>query len=779
MEKHIRKLPPALTKRRPEPELNLELIEAKAGEYKTDAAQDDDYGAIDLSVVDTYVGSFNTGDNEDRWSACLDFFHINPDEYAKQEAMRVKNSKDATRKRVPMKKLPGMSVGMFDYQLVGILNMLLFILNEVSGGLLCDEQGLGKTQEMFGAIALAHNLRKARAEVKAAWKSGKPGLHHKEGEAAPRACPADDRYGFRCYCYNKATRKLADNLPEGPNLMLAPTRSVMQLLREAKTKIDAKVFKLRLISEQADKEDTLTPADMKAVRASVTATKGANVEDVKHHYQPTTGVSDFIIIIPADQVSRLSRAGFAVDVKQPDGTVKKKGAFVPGMVLMDEFHEYTAPSGEDGSDSRTIGWLKYLKESTIVKPLVYFVSGTPFGDSPADIRPAISLFEKPGFKDPDNGSHHLSVAEFDKLTATFKRITDMQNRGEVVPNQEISDYHRQIGAVLSRVMVRRLGVDKFRGRNLTDLGPLSVNITDHKLPDSLKDSLQALADSTRDKALADLGENSKMDMGTYLRSEKGEQALMRLRLASTFPGTASAEEFTFSQDELQKHLAAAGGNIEKTPYFAQIPIWSAHSAKIESINKIIGTMMADKSKILMETTIAKKLILFAPLEEEAMLLYGYLLIKKQTNKAIKPAWIHTLGSTQTERQKTIDKFLEMGNAPPNILVAPMSLAGTGLNLQKAKYSVVVSPAWVKRDNQQAFYRTHRVGQKQQTQLFLLTARWNPAERVILGKYEGVGVEGDKVWTVGDEGGEGGAENQGGLVDRHQVQAAAAKGGEKK
>ena len=97
----------------------------------------------------------------------------------------------------------------------------------------------------------------------------------------------------------------------------------------------------------------------------------------------------------------------------------------------------------------------------------------------------------------------------------------------------------------------------------------------------------------------------------------------------------------------------------------------------------------------------------------------------------------------------------------------MSLAGTGLNLQKAKYSIVTSPAWTKRDNQQAYYRTHRVGQVQETQLSLLTAKWNPAERVILKKYEGGEVAGEGIWMVGGE--YGGLEA--GLVDKHQSGAS--------
>ena len=125
------------------------------------------------------------------------------------------------------------------------------------------------------------------------------------------------------------------------------------------------------------------------------------------------------------------------------------------------------------------------------------------------------------------------------------------------------------------------------------------------------------------------------------------------------------------------------------------------------------------------------------------------------------------GLTADERQMVLDKFLEMGNAPPNVLVAPLALAGTGLNLQRAGYSVVTGPAWTKRETQQAYYRLHRVGQKQTTKLQLLTAQWNPAERVIIARYEGRELLEEGRWDVVYPG----ANPEGGddaLLERHQA-----------
>lgn len=754
----------------------LDIVDMLATEYQIADAEDDDYGAIDLSVVDTYVPSYNTGDNEKEWQNCLGFFNMNMVEYHKREAMA---GKTAGRKRVPIKKLPGMSVGLFDYQLMGTLNLLKFIINDVSGGLLCDEQGLGKTQEMYGVIALAYGLRRCKAEVVAAWKkrdSKSTKIQHNARGTHARACPYDERYGFKCYCYSEFTRELADRLPEGPNIVVAPARNCSSMVRDAKTKLDLKQVKIRGYHDGSNKEDKLTPADIKALRATITARADGSVE---YLYQPAPGQSDYIIFVSPEYINRLN-AEFNVDVKASHLAApgRKKSALLPGMVLMDEFHEYIHT--RDGANSRTVSWLYHLKkcslDSQLPPPLMYFVSGTPFGETPADIRPAICLLERDAWSDDSHRLNGATLASFDGLTRTFDELTALQAGGATAPSEDIREYRRGLNRIFGYMMVRRLGTDRFQNRNLTDIGPLKVNITDHQLPPSVIGSLQSLVDRIRELA-AEAAAAAGQEVGQFLRSSAGQDLLLKLRLASTFPGIASspaAANLTFSLAEILGYLTSSRGNLADTPYYRHIPAWSANSPKLETISKTALAMLADKSRIEGEAAHSKKYCVFCPLEAEAMLLYGYLLLKKARDKRLKPVWIHG-AMTQSERQGVLDAFLVQGNAPPNVLVAPMSLAGTGLNLQRAKYSTVTSPAWTKRENQQAYYRIHRVGQKQETKLQLLTCRWNPAERVILAKYEGKEVvahgDGEEMWEVsnrfcgtGDEG----------LVDRHQEAAAGTK-----
>lgn len=332
-------------------------------------------------------------------------------------------------------------------------------------------------------------------------------------------------------------------------------------------------------------------------------------------------------------------------------------------------------------------------------------------------------------------------------------------------------------------MVRRLGIDKFQNRPLTDIGKLGVKIIDHPVPTQYLEALKTLSQQTAaqaKEAARNFGTPEEpWSVGRFLRSDHSQDILLKLRLATTFPGIAVDAargnlNFTFERAEVVSELEKVDKNIQQTGYFHRIPGWSAHSPKLATIEATIGTMLADKKRIEGEASHAKKLVIFCPLEAEALLVYGYLMLRvaerKKRNKApvkgevtMKPAWINS-AQTQSERHAVINKFLELGNAPPNILVAPLGLAGTGLNLQKANYSIVTGPAWTKRETQQAYYRIHRVGQKQPTILQLLTAKWNPVDRVILAKYEGKEVSfEEQIWEISDEfRGE-----SAGLVDRHQ------------
>ncbi|KAK0648953.1 P-loop containing nucleoside triphosphate hydrolase protein [Cercophora newfieldiana] len=734
-------------------QVDFEFVDIPEVEYNVQEFQDNDYSSVNEGFVDTQIGSYNPGLSDREWERCVNFFRI------KAPPSGAAATRSAARTRVPIDKLPGMSVGLFDYQFMAVLKLISFTQRGLSGGFLADEQGLGKTQEMFGIIAAAHNLRRSKAEVNIARKSNKPNRHVAPGKTA-NSCPMDPRYGLRCYCYSRPTQDLADRMPEGPTVIIAPARSCAQVLREAKTKLDLKTLKVRLHHETAAKEDKLTPAEIKALTAAISAKTAAD-GTIEYHYQANAGLSDFIIITSPESLGSLTNGVFGVDVKA-GGERKKRDGLMPGIVMLDEFHEYLDPSTEN--KSKVLAWLQHLKRScrgpNQPTPLMYFVSGTPFNDSPGDIRPAISLLEREAWAaDESHAMAPVTTAHLDTVTATFINLCKAQSEGLELDREDVISYRRSLDRILSLTMVRRLGTSSFRSVPLTSIGPLSVNIIEHAVPAALQEALQSLAATTASLVAAEASARNTTP-ARFLRSDHAQPLLHKLRLASTFPGIASSS-FTFTTEELTTHLRAAGNDPTLTPYHAHIPLWASHSPKLSTLLSTLTTMLADKSPTPGEPSTAKKLIIFTPLSAETLLLHSFLLHRRPALPGLKPVALYP-SQSPSERQSTLDKFLTVGNAPPNVLIAPLELAGTGLNLQRAKYSVLMGPAWTKRENQQAYYRVHRVGQRQETKLSLLTARWNPAERAILARYEGKEVDEEKMWDL-----EGGGEEKGGLVERHQ------------
>ncbi|KAK4462578.1 hypothetical protein QBC42DRAFT_224709 [Cladorrhinum samala] len=706
--------------------LELTLAEDKT-DYEVKVTEDVDFGMANSGIVDAYIGSCNTGNAETNWHSCLDFFRINIDEYKRQMASKAPEGQHV---RVPFKKFPGMSVGLFDYQLMGVYNLIRLQLNHVSGGFLCDEQGLGKTQEMFGLIALAHNLRRCKTEVREFWspkaqsslgvKRGSTCVRHNAKGSEARSCQYDQKYGFRCYCYHEQTRQIADLLPDGPNIVVAPARSCGPLIREARTKLDIKSLKIRGYGKNVQKDNQLTLRDSLP----------------EYHYQAGAGQSDYIIFISPESIDKLN-AELTIIVKG-----KKKSALLPGIIMLDEFHEYAL-----SQEGRTLAWLSHLKKCTLSSqqpsPLVYFVSGTPIDKSPADIGPPITLLEKPDlWSQPAHPLFPASSSQFQDLVTTFNAHLNTQSLGELVPPGQVKAYYARLTDLLTPLMIRRLVTDSFLSRPLTTLScPLKISIINHPIPQPLRPSHLAL----KNHLLALVPPDTSPL--TFFRNPRNHHHLLPLLISSTFPSLPShpsSSNFQFTDSE----ILSFPSNPILSPYRPYIPSWTSNSPKLASVLSAISDMLSDAFRIPGAASCSlKKMLLLSPHEAESHIMF--LCLPKL--RGLRPAYVHpALG--QADRQKVIDGFLREGNAAPNLLVMSLATGGTGLNLQRASYCVITGAAWTRREVEQGFGRVWRVGQrasKVRLELLVCEAGWAEGE-VVLGGWGGALLRGDKKKTKEEE-----------------------------
>ncbi|KAK4229254.1 hypothetical protein QBC38DRAFT_359985 [Podospora fimiseda] len=687
-------------------------VEEEEEEYSINKAEDIDFGMANPDVVDSYLGSCNTGNNEAEWHGCLDFFRINVDEYNRQIASK---SADSQHVRVPFKKFPGMTVGLFDYQLMGVYTLIKFLLDDVSGGFLCDEQGLGKTQEMFGLIALAHNLRRCKTEVHEFWSPPKTSAqkkrpatvrHNLKTDLGAQSCPYDQKYGFRCYCYNEPTRQIADRLPDGPNLFIAPAKNCAPMIREAKTKLDTKTLKIRGYGKDVDKDNQLSTRDIALLHASIRPKQKPGKTDFEYTYQAPTGQSHYLIFVSPQSIDKLN-SEFNILVKG-----KKKSALLPGMIMLDEFHEYALTP-----ESRTLAWLNHLKKCTLTSqqptPLVYFVSGTPIDHSPADLAPAISHLESSTWSKPTHPLHPASRSQLQSLLTNFSTYTALQSAGSTIPPNQVKAYYTHLSQILTHLMIRRLVTDSFLTRPLTTLGPLKISIITHSIPTKYLPAI------------------------TALQSSFSPTPSLPLLLSSTFPALLSDPshtKFTFLPSEpLSFPLKPL-----HSPYTPHISTWTTSSPKLLSLTTTLKSMLSDTSPIPNSASSLKKLCLFSPHESETLILFLYLSTHLKL-PSLKPIYLHPALS-QPDKQKIIDSFLKEGNGTPNVLVSSFASGGTGLNLQRANYLVVTGPGFTKRETAQVFGRVHRVGQKcGRVRLeMLVTTGHEGEEKVLEGWGSGIG-----------------------------------------
>ncbi|TLD07573.1 hypothetical protein PgNI_10976 [Pyricularia grisea] len=674
---------------------------------------DAEYSAMDETNIDATLGSYNNDGSDDAWQQCLDLFCIDPVEYANREARDMQASKTG---HLPVKKLHGFRGGLFDYQMSAVFQMVCLLRKGLRGGFLADEMGLGKSIEMLGIQSVMFSLRSMAEDIHV-----NRGKHSFSGPA----CKAEGRYMIRCPCYHSLSRELADLISDGPTVIIAPASTSEQMFQMTKQRLDPKVFEVRLIGASIGADGALSATDMRALAW----------KPVEH---PIASEPDF-------RNGLFSQNKFVIVC--PDSRAKELHKIMPGAVYMDEFHQYTQAG-------RPIDrWLKAVQSWAAPEggpPPFYFVGGTPIENSPADIRPQLERLEQPSWS--EGRMKVATVSALDSVIARYNELQQMQKDGLCIFPRDIRNYHVQLNEILRQVMVRRLATDSFRGRILA-LKPMRVNI--HQVPvlRGAQELLEACSTATRSLATEQTGSEEEQLISQHLDSDSGEEVLERLRLASFFPQTVKIFKgkaaCSFLEKDIVKYMQVCKGSIEKSKYWERVEEFTANSAKLDTLKKLIHAMLDDKTRIPNEHFRAKKMCIITPTEGEALLIFAYLRKTRDswtTGVKPKPLWLHS-GMPSSEAAEVVRAFKQKGNATSNILVAPLSRAGTGLDLPQANYLVLTGLGWRKRDNKQAFYRIHRAGQTLETHLHLLVSRGNPAERRIWARHSGGQISRETAWKV--------------------------------
>ncbi|KAK2072608.1 hypothetical protein P8C59_006950 [Phyllachora maydis] len=738
----------------------------------------ENYESGGAKFVDASLGSYRTGDTRDEWIECLNFFCVDSADYLQRtEGPGRTTLASPARKRAGMRRIHGMTVSLFDFQLMGVWKLLKLVVSGCNGGFLADACGVGKTVEMLGVLATGHTLRKTLAEVEQARKDGDWSKHckpDKKGQPTGK-CPSESKHKLKCPCRSGLAADMASRLPLGLNLLLCPASSCDQLFQQAKAKLDPAVFKVRRMGLNGDESEELSTSDLAECQGSITPTakcKEGDEDQVPCSYSGKAGQDRFVIVAPEDQLGvlddklsshvKMFQKGFRSNYVR----VKRPG-LAPGIVFLDEFHEY-AQVPEHSQISKVLPWLRERFQHSSARPLVYFVSGTPVEKGPGDLLQALQLLDCTGQWGDAKRKHPMRLAtwrELDKLDGHYRTLCARQDGGETLAEGEVAQYRKDLHTILNRLMVRRSATDKFRGRPLTELGPMRVKMHNLSVPDPFRDLIQELADRAEAEVDKNVGAGMAPSVSALMSSElAGRLPYVRaLRLASTFPAMAAdllADVRLASDSGLMRDLDDNGGKLVNTAYAYHVAKWTAASPKMAVIASTLQTMLDDDRPVEGEATRAKKLCIFTTSDVEAAIVYAWL--QRTGDARVKPVWLHPGGHAdragpadaslaRRERadvfHRVVRPFRRLGRETPNVLVASMARAGTGLDFPQAKYCVVTGLGWRRADSTQAFARTHRVGQRQRTELHLLLARGNPVERRLHARQAGLPLDEATAWRV--------------------------------
>jgi SNF2 family DNA or RNA helicase len=137
--------------------------------------------------------------------------------------------------------------------------------------------------------------------------------------------------------------------------------------------------------------------------------------------------------------------------------------------------------------------------------------------------------------------------------------------------------------------------------------------------------------------------------------------------------------------------------------------YSGDSGKFDEVVRIVSNIVAENHKILIFSSFVQHLKLFAHNFEQQQLPYSML-----------------TGAT-TDRQSAVNNFQQDENK--RVFLISLKAGGTGLNLTRADYVILLDPWWNPAAEQQALSRAHRIGQDKKVFVFKMITRNTIEEKI--------------------------------------------------
>ena len=179
--------------------------------------------------------------------------------------------------------IDGLQVDLFPHQALAIFWVFQRYVKFIRKLFIADEMGIGKTLEFIGVWVFHRSVAIAWDKVQTCWNSSNPAgreEHLPANQKEGRVCPTNPFLNLTCPCINGSMSHLiAQQIKQGPVLMLAPGGNVSVWEEECRRRVDTANRRLRLKWHVAYEKSVLsqqTIQDLQCDAEMLEAKKGQN-----------------------------------------------------------------------------------------------------------------------------------------------------------------------------------------------------------------------------------------------------------------------------------------------------------------------------------------------------------------------------------------------------------------------------------------------------------------------------------------------------------------------
>ena len=630
------------------------------------------------------------------WYDCCNFFGVNSDRTSTEERFSIH----------------GMRRPLMPHQLLCIYWMLVQERSDYCGGFLCDEQGFGKTTEMWGLILVNILLHDAQKKVSTS-RTGNDGRHLPVGPQAENAqCPSRQENHIACPCVN--SNKSASLLAaRGPSLVFVPPGLLTNWINEFNTTID-NVLGIKLIvahREHKSEQTILGNYNLLSPNSSGNAKSGSEKiiilttsASFEGHVYRLTKISYQETV----SVDRFNKNGKKLPKQGTKTVTIDKNSIRYARVIVDEFHN-------EKSITATIP--KLLRE-TITTGCIWAASGTPFEAGPKDLLGYIKALEV-RWSGNDEIIRRCGSEAASNIHKNVEAIRRKAAREDTIDNtlpNLTAQVTEKFGHILQMLMIRRTTESTWFNQPILDIPELNYNDITTPLDNRYVPMFTKLAEDAKAVLLRQYeanmvtwrengcrGTEPKPSSRVWLSSAR------QARILATFPFLKRIVDTNAIDLTWVQFIDKGWFNCTSNPYIQYLTQIINSSQKMTNIKAILRSMNIEQSDEAPITDDDRKAIIFSEHPIVCYIIYEDL--KRTYGNTVGFYWSNP---KLKERQDLLQRFqhndTETGG-PLRILVGNIRMLGTGHTLTKADTVILVEPQWHVGQESQAIARVRRISQR--------------------------------------------------------------------